>query len=699
MNFTRFQLIFCSVFFPLLIAAQIDTIPPSDPVENEDLIEDFIQNTDEEADFDFNTAFENLQTYVKNPVNLNTATRYDLEELFFLTDIQIQSLLTYREQLGELISIYELQAIPNFDLKTIQNILPFVAVRNDVDDLHIGLKDLLFKGRNEVYLRWSRILEEQKGFTKLPEGETGSRYLGDQNKYYFRFRHFYENKLSYGFTAEKDPGEPFFEGNNKNGFDFYSAHFYLKDYNQTIKSLALGDYSVSFGQGLILYSGFGSGKSASITNIKRNRRTIKPFTSVNESNFFRGAATTLGFGKNIEFTALASFRGRDGNLLDPSLIDNEPEIQSFTSFQLSGFHRTEAEIADKNALQDFTFGGSLKFQKSNWHIALNALHTKLDKSLQINNLPYNRYYFSGNQLTNVSMDYSYVFQNFNLFGETAMSDNGRFATINGLLIGLDRKVDLAILHRYFPKDYQALNPNPFAESGGAKNESGLYTGVVIKPNEHWQLGGYFDIYQHPWLRFNADAPSKGHEYRARLTYFIKRKLTVYLEARNEIKEINQPENTSKFDQLVNSRLFQTKLNISYNTSKSLELRTRIHYGIYDDGTNEPFKGYMIFQDLIFKPKKLPFSFTTRYAIFDTDAYGIRFYTYENDLLYTFSVPSFYGRGTRFYFNLRYRGIKNITLEARFAQTYFADREAIGSGLDEISGSTKSEVKVQMKLHF
>jgi len=280
-----------------------------------------------------------------------------------------------------------------------------------------------------------------------------------------------------------------------------------------------------------------------------------------------------------------------------------------------------------------------------------------------------------------------------------MSDNGSVATTNGLLIGLDRKIDLAILYRYLSRSYQALNPNPFAESGGARNESGLYTGIVFNFNQHWQLGGYFDVYKFPWLRYNASAPSKGYEYRGRLTYSLKRKLLVYLEIRNEIKEINGTLNSNKIYQLVNSQLLQTKFNISYSATKFLELRNRIHYGSFNDGVNRSANGYMIFQDIIFRPMNFPFSFTARYALFDTDSYGIRFYTYENDVLYSFTIPSFYGRGSRFYINLRYRGIRNIVLEARFAQTYYTDRGVIGSGLNEILGNTRTEIKLQAKFNF
>ena len=109
---------------------------------------------------------------------------------------------------------------------------------------------------------------------------------------------------------------------------------------------------------------------------------------------------------------------------------------------------------------------------------------------------------------------------------------------------------------------------------------------------------------------------------------------------------------------------------------------------------------MLFQDLIYKPKSLPFSFTTRFAYFDTPGFDVRFYAYENDILNSFSVPPYYNRGTRFYFNLRFKGIRNLTLEARYAQTFWRGEEGFSVGTtDEILGPTRSEVKAQVKYIF
>ncbi len=686
------------LFLPLLAIGQADSIQQL-PDATQQFIEDFLQNTESEGSFDFNTAFEQLQYFQENPLNINEASEEELQELGLLSDIQILELLHYRQQAGALISLYELQAIPSFDLLAIRRILPFITIKAGIDDYQLPLGRMLAEGRNELYLRWSRILEEQRGYTPLEEGQSAQRYLGSPHQLYFRYKHAYSNKLSYGLTAEKDRGETFFTGNNRQGFDFYSAHLFLKDYNKTIKAIAVGDYAVSFGQGLILYSGFGAGKSSFVMNIKRSGRALRPYSSVNESNFQRGAAATLAFGDHLEVTALASFRRRDGNLLEADTSLLEEPLRQISALDIDGLHRTPNEIANKNAIGQNTFGGRLRWHGRQGHIAVNALYEEIDANLQPRRQPYNQFFFSGDRLFNASLDYSYIFQNFNFFGETAVSDNGAIAAINGLLMGLDRRIDLAFLVRHFPRDYQALNPTPFAETAGARNETGVYMGIEVRPHRHWRLSAYFDAWQHPWLRFNVDAPSRGYEYRARLTYFLKRDLEVYLEVRDETKEQNIDRIDGKTNFILPNRTFQARLHFAKKATKELELRSRLDFGFSENEINTTQRGFVIYQDVLYKPIGFPLSFTTRFALIDTDGFQARYYSYENALLYAFSIPAYYNKGSRFYFNLRYRGIRNLTIEARYAQTFRKNEDSFGSGLEEIQGPARTEVGAQLKYSF
>ncbi|MEL7021790.1 MAG: helix-hairpin-helix domain-containing protein, partial [Bacteroidota bacterium] len=571
-----------------------------------------------------------------------------------------------------------------------------------IDDYKVSLDEMLLKGRNELYMRWERVLETQRGYTPLTAGTDATRYAGDPNRLYLRYKYSYENRLSYGITAEKDPGETFFRADNATGFDFYSAHFFLRGFSQTFKAIAIGDYAVSMGQGLVLNSGFGRGKSAFVTNIKRGGRTLRPYTSVNETSFLRGAAATFGIGKQLELTTFASVRKRDANLLAIDTLDTNGnrDAISFSSLLNAGLHRTSSEIADENSLQQTTIGTSLQYKGRHLQLGFNGLYELFDKALLPNPQLYNQFYFSGNRLFNLSLDYTYIYKNIHFFGETAYSDNGAVATLNGLLLGLDRYVDAVLLHRRFPRDYQALSANPFAETTGGRNETGIYFGIQLKPHPELQLAAYYDMYEHPWLRFQTDAPSRGSDWLVRLTHTKKRKSRIYLEVRGEREQRNNRLYEGRIDRLAYTERYQARLFFSKKVSKTLELRSRLDGGLLPktNGSTTPTTGIMFYQDIIFKPIAFPISISTRFAVFDAP-FDLRFYAYENDLLFAFSVPAYFNRGTRFYLNVRYRGIRNLTLEARYEQTYHADKDSFGSGLELIEGPRRSEVKAQIKYRF
>lgn len=678
-----------------------DTTSNDVPEKVEQIIEDQLANeSSDNENFDLDLTFAGLDNYRRRPLDINKATADELAELPFFNDIQIGQILDYRDQMNGFVNQYELQIIPSLDLETIRSALPFIRVGGDIDDLKVPFGRMLREGDRQLFMRWTRTLEQAEGY------EDG-RFLGDPNQYYIRFRQQYSNKLSFGVTMEKDPGEPLFTGpNKKRGFDYYSAHFYVRNLNRTLKAVALGDYTINLGQGLILHNGFGAGKSALVTNVRRSGRVIKPYGSVNESLFMRGAAATFGLGKRLDLTAFGSIRYRDGNLLSPDTVtvDELTDILvniSVSSLDLDGLHRTTSEIEDRNALKQTSYGGALRytFPRNKGKIGINFLSEHLSTPLRLSDKPYNRYFFRGTDLSNASIDYTYRIRNLTFFGESAISDNGGQAHLVGLLAGLDRYVNLALVYRNYARDYQALYARPFGETNGGRNEEGLYFGLEVNPAKHWKFAAYYDIFRFPWLRFNIDGPSSGNEWRVRATYWQKRKMETYIELRKESKGVGIDLLNNPLDGVVTRDRFQARLHFSYKINKALEWRNRLDWGFTDNPINDRQTGFMIYQDFIYRPIGVPLSFTSRIAFFNTDGYQVRFYNYENGLLYNFRIPAYYGKGSRMYLNLRYKGIRNVTLEARIAQLFFADRTAIGSGVLEISRPRRTEVGAQIKLKF
>jgi len=505
----------------LVTHAQVDSLPlpaiGEDDEAQQQLIEDVLANSEDDTDeFSFNGAFDLLEEYRRRPLNLNKATEQELLEMLLLNPIQVGQLLDYRERMGSLMSIYELQVIPGMDLESVRRLAPYVRVGGDLDDIKIPVTRMIAEGDRELYLRWQRRLETARGYEIGPD-EGRQYYLGSPDRLYVRFRQRYSNKMSFGITAEKDPGEAFFAENNKSrGFDYYSAHFYLRNLNRTVKAVALGDFSVSFGQGLILYTGFGFGKSSQATNVARGGQPLRPYTSVNEANFMRGVGTTLALGKKVELTLFGSRRGRTANLVTVAdTLDVEAEDVGITSLDISGLNRTPNEVADRNAVTEINYGGSLRYEANQrLRFGFNVLGTNLSRALDLRDQPYNRFFFQGTDLLNASVDYRYRYRNFTFFGEVAgsgnLTNNDDFsgtpagstdpgiAQMHGLMLGLDRFVDLSLVYRNYGVGYQALNARPFGETNGGRNETGIYLGAEIRPGKHWRINAYYDIFRFPY---------------------------------------------------------------------------------------------------------------------------------------------------------------------------------------------------------
>jgi hypothetical protein len=305
-----FLILFCLTFANNSFSQ--DTISPK--TDNNDIqqqLENIAENSqDEEADY--TTLLDALNQFREHPINLNNTTKEELQLLQLLDDIQINSLFTHIKKNGKLLTIYELQGIRGFDLQTIQKILPYVRVSDNFNSSHFGVKEMFRAGSHMVLLRYGRNIEDLGGFSAIDSAKLyssqNSRYIGSPDKLYARYRFTYSTNISWGITGEKDQGELFFKdkqrfkynwyeqglkGNQKTGFDFYSAHFYMHNI-RFIKSFVIGDYQATFGQGLTMWTGYSFGKSADIMSTKKSATGIKPYPSGDQNKFLRGSAITAG---------------------------------------------------------------------------------------------------------------------------------------------------------------------------------------------------------------------------------------------------------------------------------------------------------------------------------------------------------------------------------------------------------------------
>src|SRR5215213_8354664 len=104
------------------------------PSATEQQLENLTELAEEETEDD--TFLQQLQQYRQHPLDINTASAEELQTFKLLTPLQIQNLLQYRKLFQNLISIYELQAVPLWDVVTIGKLLPYITINNSVQ--HIG---------------------------------------------------------------------------------------------------------------------------------------------------------------------------------------------------------------------------------------------------------------------------------------------------------------------------------------------------------------------------------------------------------------------------------------------------------------------------------------------------------------------------------------------------------------------------------
>ena len=201
-------------YLTIILVVSSLILPAQDQTDEIDLtfIEDFISEELEAlTDIPLEDIYDYLINLQRNPININKARFDDFKEILFLRDQDILRILNHRDRYGDFLSILELQTIPEFTPELIRSLRPFIHVGGREDVYQVSLGDMLIKGKNELFLRYGQILENQAGYQIDPD-EGRSFYVGDPTKLYTRFRHQYENKLTYGFTLEKDPGEDFFQG-------------------------------------------------------------------------------------------------------------------------------------------------------------------------------------------------------------------------------------------------------------------------------------------------------------------------------------------------------------------------------------------------------------------------------------------------------------------------------------------------------
>ena len=620
LNYSRF------FFFILLFNLSFSGIHAQIEIKEDEVEELFSINSEEtreeNPDEDLITKLEELK---RNPVNINTAKREEFEKIIFLNDFQIFSLIDYRKKYGSFNSIYELPYVFGFNQQEAEKLSPYIYI-GDAKPQH--KKDISATIINRIVYDKSNSTDNNIPFKLY------NRFLSEGN-------HF-----KTGITMENDQNEEFFKLSNRKGFDFYSCFFEYKPGSKILNTIIAGDYSAAFGQGLNIWGSYSTGKSLLVQSNRKTGQGFKPYTSANENSYLRGGAISITL-KEINFNLFYSKKKVDANLIkDTSTI-------FFSSFQNTGYHITESEIEDENAVREELKGINVNINK-NW-IKTGITYHEIRYSARYlrNNTVDKQFLPIGKTFKTLSCDFSVFTKNTILYGEWAMCSNLKQSWILGANMKLVYNNYISIITRDYDVGYYSIYGNAFGENSENLNEKGFYIGLQNNSVKNLKLSCYADYFQFPWLNYQCIAPSNGSEHALHASYSINNNFSVSVKYKTETKEksiIQSPEDKIK-TQLYYLRN-SSRLQLEYMLSNNLTFKNRLEISNYH--LTENYKGYLMFHDIKYSIPKLYLTLYSRCSIFEIQSFDCRIYQYENDLRYTFYVPFLNGKGTKYYIMIKFK---------------------------------------------
>ena len=381
-----------------------------------------------------------------------------------------------------------------------------------------------------------------------------------------------------------------------------------------------------------------------------------------------------------------SFRSLDANV---DTIEGSP---FFGALQTSGYHRTKSESASKDALNQMVGGGYASFSYQRWSIGATAVFTRFNAEMNRSDEPENQFLWEGKENFVAGIDWKGSVRNVFIFGEAAFSANKGKALLTGIMLKPASNAEFTAVYRNINKTYFSFFSNAFTESSRTNDEHALYFGFKFFPAPKWTIRTYADFFEHRWIKYTTAAPAEGTELFAQISYAPSRRTDIYMRFFQEDKEQKVTAGNLRYNQP--QRINRLRLNFTHNINENFSIKNRIEMSFHSKLEDE--KGYLIYQDLIYKPVGKRFSMNGRLAYFSTDGYNSRLYAYENDLLYSFSVPALYGKGIRTYLNFRQTLNDKLTFWLKFAAT----RRFSQTGTEEPDDlATKSELKIQFRYQF
>lgn len=558
----------------------------------------------------------------EHPVPINLVGRNVLEASGLMSMYQIVSLLDYRARSGDILSISELGAVDGFGKETAEALRWFISLASHS-----------LPGKSSGYrtpVRNSLTINESNKITIPFDGKSPDYSWS----HYEKFRTGADGRWSAGLSMKKTCADvsPW-----PSAYTMYGAYFG----EGHLSRLVIGDYSLRFGQGLALWSGFAMTGVSGPRSFWKRPTGISPSMSASSSSSLRGVAAELDYGR----FGISVFLGSPG-FRDWCENGSKLRLDLLPGINVSWFSRHgQVSFTALCNLKDIESAGKANAGKEVFRVG--------DKVV----IP----------LTRVSADARFCIRGIEIFGEAAMDISSVRPALTGGFMFPAGEWKLALAGRYIPSEYDLSFAAPVRAISGKGGEHGAAAGISLKS---YELSVDYAL-----------VPEKDRrQVKVLLSSPFRLSETVGLDLRA----------TERWKSYGNANRLDLRADLKVNAGKWNTV-VRANAALTDklSGLGYVEESYSGRIGAVF----------LRGTMFAADSWDGRLYCYERDAPESFNVPAYYGRGyslslvARIKFRLR----KNDAVKA-YIRTGYTDTPWLSPGQTKWRPA-KAELKMQITYDF
>jgi len=580
-------------------------------------------------------------------IDLNEANAFQIMNETGLSLSRCLRIVQHRIETGPIQSIYELQML-GFNEREIEKLKKYLLVSN-------GINYRGGKWKHQLLIRSSTEIERRKGFISKA-------YQGGPFKSNFRYAINNGKGIKLGLSGSSDPGEKL---SLKDGFDNYGMYVSIERKSSVLRKLVIGNQSIRFSHGLILNTGRGIFKGSEIIQPLQALDQVNATLPTAVNNNLKGVSASLEYGR-ISAISFVSFKQLDGREIISGRNTDSIYIPVFT-----GLHRTTNEIEQQNSISEWCIGTQLKFHSRILETGVNLVYNRFGKSVKI------RGSNKMNASLSMSIPYDVRFHNMQFSGEIHMAETP--SMIHGLILPIDKKVDIGIQYRKYSKTLDAVYVNSFSGYSPFNDEEGLYAGFIYKHNKSDKLCAFVDFMKHSKSIYRDNGNGFSKEYFVQWDKSINKQFQIRIRYKNKLSTINNLQGVLIHQELNQTEKLQTSFNFILSKESSIHILTE----------NRDLLCFSVMQH--YKSIKVSFGYT----IFNHVSTVIQETGINNQRNFVYLS----GSGNHINIAASIKLFRKLDLGIRINRTVYSDRKVIGSGNNEINGNLLHHVSLRMQYNF